>query len=374
MKKSIKILSLVFTALMVLSSLCFTAVAEDAAIGYKLVANNGGDGYITAEIYVQNGIALVGQLGIEFDTTKVELVNYDKTAITTKNLTDIVKSVIGTLEEVDPDNADEIIGDSSVIITTETNSDDVLVGDGALYFAWFANYTATIDATVNAVKIAEVKFAVKDGATGLEEAITLCTAAPAADTGIVGYKSGMYISEYVNGKAVSHYADRAPLLSYTVAYKDGGEFIVTDDVLVDYNGEGGEVGIPGGVTKIETSVFDEKTTTILLPTGVTEVAEGAFVAGTKVYVSPKVGVSLIANLKAQNYSVILYGDANSDGSVDAKDMTLFLKNAAGNADAAANITTDTKVLDTKYDSKYNLKDLSALVKYLAGAIDIGYQG
>lgn len=359
MKKSVKIASIILCAVLLACSMTFF-VSADNAIGYKLIARKNGN-TMTAEIYVTDGVALAGQLGLSFDPAKVTLVNSDGSAISTPVITDIVKSAITENE------------DTAVVITHETNTDTSLVGTDAVYFAWFANYTAVVDATSAPVKIAEIKFTVNDGATGLETALSFKKSAPDASTGIVGYKSGLFVCALENGKSVSHYADRTPLLSYEEVYAENNEFVVTDGKIVEYNGEGGDVTLPGNATSVGTGVFDEATVSALIPTAITEIEEGAFAAGTKLYVSPKVSVTLIAAWKALGYETIYYGDVNSDGKVDAADFSLMMRSMAG--DGTASMTDDAKVTDIKFDGKFGLKDLSHFAKYFAGAaIDIGYQG
>ena len=358
MKKPLRFISILLSAALLICSFVLCASAE-TAIGYKLISRKAGD-TITAEIYVTNGVALVGQVGLSFDPAKVTLVNSDGSEITTPVITDIVKSAITENE------------DTAVVITHETNTDEALVRSDSVYFAWFANYSATVDASAAPVKIAEVKFAVKENAAELESAISFTKTAPDASTGIVGYKSGLFICELKDGRSISHYADRTPLLSYEEAFAENNEFVVTDGKIVEYNGEGGDIALPGGATSIGAGVFGNTTTSAMVPTTVTQIENGAFNAGTKLYVSPKVGVELIGAWKAAGYEIVCYGDVNTDGTVDLTDFTLMMKSMAG---STVEMTTDTKVTDIKYDGKVGLKDLSTFAKFLAGAaIDIGYQG
>ena len=359
MKKSVKLASLILCAVLLACSMTFFASADNA-IGYKLISRKNGN-TLTAEIYVTDGIALAGQLGLSFDPAKVTLVNSDGSAVSTPVITDIVKSAITEDES------------TSVVITHETNTDASLVGTDAVYFAWFANYTAVVDATTAPIKIAEIRFDINDGAENLEKALSFKKEAPDASTGIVGYKSGLLVCALENGKSVSRYADRTPLLSYEEAYSENNEFVVTDGKIVEYNGEGGDVTLPGNATSVGTGVFDVATVSALVPTAITEIEEGAFAAGTKFYVSPKVSVTLISTWKASGYAIVFYGDVNEDGNVDKTDFNLMMRNMAG--DAAATITSDAKITDIKFDGKFSLKDLSHFAKYFAGAaIDIGYQG
>lgn len=373
MKKSIRIIGVFLAVLLAAVYLCVFAGAEET-IGYKLVARKNGD-YITAEIYVTNGVAMTGKTALTFDPAKVTPVNYDKTAITSFKLNDVVKSVIGTAE------VPEIIGsgmnysDSSVVITSETNYDEsVLLGDNYLYFAWFANYSSFVDASANPVKIAEIKFAVAPGAQDLSGAVTLRPEAPSAESGIVGYKAGLYIGEYLDGKNISHYSkDGNYTISFVSTYSETEEFVVTGNTLTEYNGEGGNVEIPGNVTSIESGVFGESTTAVKIPTAVAEIKSGAFKNGTTIYVSPKFSVEIIADLKAEGNTIILYGDMDADGSVDVEDFKLYIKSLGG---SNVEIKADSIAADVNDDSKLSLKDLSRFIKFLAGlsGADLGYQG
>ena len=62
------------------------------------------------------------------------------------------------------------------------------------------------------------------------------------------------------------------------ADEDAPEFVIEDGVLIAYNGEGGEVVIPDGVTEIGGEVFrDNKTiTSVVIPEGVTSIGYSAF--------------------------------------------------------------------------------------------------
>jgi len=57
------------------------------------------------------------------------------------------------------------------------------------------------------------------------------------------------------------------------------EFVIQDDVLTEYHGDGGDVVIPDGVTRIEMGAFANCTAlkSITIPDGVTKIGMGAFV-------------------------------------------------------------------------------------------------
>ena len=57
----------------------------------------------------------------------------------------------------------------------------------------------------------------------------------------------------------------------------------------------------------------------------------------------------------------LYGDANADGDINAKDVALMLKNAAG-----WDVTLDEAAADANADGEVNAKDVAAVMKRLAG--------
>lgn len=58
----------------------------------------------------------------------------------------------------------------------------------------------------------------------------------------------------------------------------GGDFVVTDGVLLKYYGNGGDVVIPDGVTSIGERVFysNQNITSVTIPEGVTYIGPNAF--------------------------------------------------------------------------------------------------
>ena len=67
------------------------------------------------------------------------------------------------------------------------------------------------------------------------------------------------------------------LLPMTALAADG-DFAIRNGVLTKYNGSGGAVTIPNGVTKIGNSAFSRCTnlTSVTIPSGVTSIKEYAF--------------------------------------------------------------------------------------------------
>lgn len=61
------------------------------------------------------------------------------------------------------------------------------------------------------------------------------------------------------------------------------DFVIENGVLVKYNGKGGEVVVPDGVTKIDAKVFRKKSkiTSVVVPEGVREIGDFAFQECTK---------------------------------------------------------------------------------------------
>ena len=60
-------------------------------------------------------------------------------------------------------------------------------------------------------------------------------------------------------------------------YEDVGNYRIAGDCLLEYNGDGGAVTIPSGVTRIMDDVFMYKgLTSVTLPSGLTEIGGGAF--------------------------------------------------------------------------------------------------
>lgn len=374
MKNFIKATSVTISVLLILCTLCVCAFASTPSMGYELVSKKVGDN-IVAEIYVKGGVAMTGKVALTFDPSKVTLINHDGTDITEFKLNQVVKSAIGNASVSSViENTQSSYSDNSIIITSETNyNESVLRGNDYLYFAWFANYSSFVYANAAPVKVAEVKFKLAPNATGYETAVTLRPEAPSADSGIVGYKTGLYIGEYLNGKNVSHYSTPTnPTLTYTSRFADTG-FVVNDGALVEYTGSDTVVAIPGDVTTIQSGVFGSTTTEVKIPSTVTEIQTGAFASGTTVYVSPRFSVESIASLKAEGNTVVLYGDVNGDGVVNATDLTLYIKSLGG---ADVEITENLIVTDVNNDGIKSLKDLSRFIKFLAGLpnVDLGYQG
>lgn len=62
--------------------------------------------------------------------------------------------------------------------------------------------------------------------------------------------------------------------------------------------------------------------------------------------------------------VLLYGDVNGDGKVDAEDILFYLKNAASSAEAET--VADEEASDVDLDGMRTLKDIRAMMRYLAG--------
>lgn len=84
-------------------------------------------------------------------------------------------------------------------------------------------------------------------------------------------------------------------------------------------------------------------------------------------ITPSDGV--VAAISGEEFEWTAYtrlkGDVNGDGSLNAKDVTTFMKSLT-NQETARKYLSDNPVADVKSDGKFNAKDITLLMKYIAG--------
>ena len=130
--------------------------------------------------------------------------------------------------------------------------------------------------------------------------------------------------------------------------------------------------IPDNIKTIDKGAFAGVNGLIMIvPKSVESIVADAFAgASATIICAPD---SVAAQYAEANFAgdttknVILFGDVNSDGTVDVADLSHFLKYFAGNSEATIG---NNYAGDTVLDGKVSLKDMSNMMKYLAGAQNI----
>lgn len=139
------------------------------------------------------------------------------------------------------------------------------------------------------------------------------------------------------------------------------EFVFdSNNVVVQYNGDGGDVILPDGTTSIQEAAFTGKgVTSIKAPSTVTRVFE--VIEGVEYYYAPDTTLDFSSVTLGTTYFII--GDFDNDGSVTAEDLQAFLASKAG----SKTISTNTLQGDVDMDGVTGLKDIFALMRKLLGA-------
>ncbi len=343
-------------------------ISSQTVPGYMIVNTyNEKEGTITSDIYVTDGIAIVGQVGLSYNTDLVILA-----ALTSDG------RVITEYEE--QLNSDKLTisyfvkGSNNCVMTAETNKVSNLVNneDGEFFFAWYLGGASKLDATQEDKKVATVTFKVNEGVSKEElekcgkSLISFAANKPTASN-VVGYSAGAYVANEEN-TAVRNNGRSKFAITLLTEYKEidiAGGFDVQvneNDLginLPDTFGTSGRiVTVPMGteIAKIK-SVFS-------LPTGMS--AELCTTEGTTDIEKLKTGdfVTLTKGNHTEKITIAVKSDTDKDGNATMSDLNTMMRIISGNIEnpaPEAMYAVDTNGDGVLSDAEYN-EFLTAIIE------------
>ena len=167
--------------------------------GYKLVNTyDETKGIVTSEVYLTDGLGLVGQFGLCYNT---ELVTLAVPLTDGRIITEYEEQMASGKLKI----THFVTADNKCVITNETNKLHDLINEetGEFFLAWYAPSSVKLDATSEDKRIATVTFKVNDGVTAQDieragnDVIRFSSHTP-SDTNVVGYSSGAYCANEDN--------------------------------------------------------------------------------------------------------------------------------------------------------------------------------
>lgn len=144
-------------------------------------------------------------------------------------------------------------------------------------------------------------------------------------------------------------------------------FGYSDGTLISFTGTSDTVIIPDGITAVAENAFeaDNEVKRIIARYGDVKFAVNSIASGTMLFLSPVAAMAKEYAIK-NGYSYAVFGDYTEDGTVDRADYMAYL----GNTVSGTKITdTDRRlILDIDNSGDVNLRDASVLLRFLAGTI------
>lgn len=339
----LKSLSFIMALLLIMSILGISAVPKALAVeeetvpGYRILnVYDAENGVVTSKIYVTNGKALVGMLGLAYNTELVSLAATVNNTLTTE-YDDLAESgKIGAF----------ISKGSGITVLDGTNRLTDLINKeaGEFFFEWYHGFGGGyLDATKTDAGLAVIKFKVNDGVTKEElencgiELITFASEKP-SDSNVKGYGSGAYITNEENTGIRNNGKSRYSLTLYT-EYEGldiaGGFEIKAKDaesgiIIPETHGTSKRIMIvPRGTTPADIQAA------FAFPTGMT--SEIFFKDGTTDAETVKTGD--YARLTKENYTetilIAVKSDTDGDGNVTMADLNTMMRIISGSIEAPA---------------------------------------
>lgn len=238
-----------------------------------------------ATVYGQTSEIGANAFGANIKAIFVEAQNVDAYKSALSSYTDIIMS-LGDFEITDGEITEYLGSSQSVIIPAGLN-----IGSGAfdgknITYVYAASGLNTIGSNAFA-NITELEGEFSTGITTIGDNAFKNTKATLKFYGEVSAKLGSNVFDLSNGTII--YVEDACLADYKAEWADYAsiihatselvvEFEIENGVLVKYNGLGGEVVIPDGVTSIAEYVFNSNgaITSVTMPEGLTAIGQYAF--------------------------------------------------------------------------------------------------
>jgi len=313
------------------------AAGDETTPGYRLVnVYDAQSGVVTSKIYVTDGKALVGMLGLKYDTELVSLVAKSNDGTLTTEYEDLVaKGKISAF----------ISGGSGVNVIDGINNLSDLINEekGEFFFEWYYGMgAAELDARENDVGLAVIRFKVNDGVTKEElekcgKAIVAFAGETPSDPNVAGYTSGVYCANERNTAIRNSKNARKRITLYT-EYQ-GLDIVGGFDILIDENDK--EIAIPAtyGTTKrIMTLPLNTQSSEIrsllTLPLNMT-----ADIQTRDGELSPEIvktgdTITLTKGNMKETIVIAAKSDTDGDGNVTMADLNTLMRVISGNLENA----------------------------------------
>lgn len=183
--------------------------------------------------------------------------------------------------------------------------------------------------------------------------------ATADEKGFVEFKSFSPLRETVGTIYLGGTDLDSPVILGRLTYEKTEFVFDVNNVVIEYNGNGGDIILPQGTASIDANAFAEKNVTSMkVPSSAIELFES--VDGIDYYYSYEAAVDFSGVTLGKTCYII--GDFDNNGVVNEKDLQTFLKAKAGNTDVTFNELQG----DIDLDGKTLLNDIAALMKLLLG--------
>lgn len=198
MKKAKTSIALALVLFLFVPHLYSGVSAQAAKPNYRVnVAFDNSTSIWVASVYVTDGIASVGQLGLHYDKTLLSLCDTKGTVL--KTIPDVVA---GTTTSYLPE---VVLGDSGIAVNDMSKASKLIdLTAGNLYFSWYKSTAGYVDATSTDKRIVRIYFRLAPGTTADKYNTNMLTVAvKPQDTEIVGWTAGAMLiddnsNEYTN--------------------------------------------------------------------------------------------------------------------------------------------------------------------------------
>lgn len=334
------------------------AATEETIPGYRLVnVYDAQSGVVTSKIYVTDGKAMVGMLGLKYDTELVSLVAKSNDGTLTTEYEDLVaKGKISAF----------ISGGSGVNVIDGTNNLSDLINEekGEFFFEWYYGMgAAVLDARENDVGLAVIRFKVNDGVTKEEleksgKAIVAFAAETPSDPNVTGYGSGVYCANE-NNLAVRNNPNARKRITLYTEYQ-GLDISGGFDIRINENENGIAIPATYGTTKrIMTLPLNTQSSEIrsvlTLPLNMAAVIQTRDGEVSPEIVKTGDTITLTKGNIKETIVIAAKSDTDGDGNVTMADLNTLMRVISGNLENApeeALYTVDTNGDRVLSDEEY----------------------